>query len=58
MVFNEIENAAAQIGFYINTKKTMYMSFNQDMVDNVTGRDGEMVKSVKGLQVLWCVDQL
>ena len=51
-ILTEIESAAAQVGLYINTKKTNCMSFNQGIVDNIKGRDGETVKSVEDYKYL------
>ena len=49
-IFTEIDNAAAQVGlYYIDTKKSNCMSFNQCIVDN---RDGETVKSVEDYNYL------
>ena len=51
-ILAEIEKAAAQVGLYINTKKTNCMSFNQDNVVDVVGSDGEVVKSVDDYKYL------
>ena len=51
-LLTEIETAAAQVGLYINTKKTNCMSFNQDSVDGIMGRDGETVRSVEDYKYL------
>ena len=51
-ILTQIENAAAQVGLYINIRKTNCTSFNQDIVDDITGRDGETVKSVEDYKYL------
>ena len=51
-LLTEIETAAVQVGLYINTKKTNCMSFNQDSVDEIMGRDGETVRSVEDYKYL------
>ena len=52
-LLTEIETAAAQVGLYINTKKTnCIICFNQESVDDIMGRDGETVRSVEDYKYL------